>query len=126
MSSLLIISIMNLYLKALILRNNLPRIKDGAYVITPDDKKVKENIWVSLSIDKNTVVYYDSFGIEYNPAEILNKIRDKLITHKIFTIQDGESIMCRFYCILLENICLQEKTLIIICFLQMTIKRMTK
>ena len=38
------------------LRNNLPRIKDGAYVINLDDKKSKGTHWVSLFIDKNTAV----------------------------------------------------------------------
>ena len=39
------------------------------------------------------------FEIEYIPQEVLNKIRDKSITHNVFTIQDNESIVCGFYCI---------------------------
>ena len=39
-----------------------------------------------------------TFRIEYIPQEVLNKIRDKSITHNIFRIQDDESIMFRFYC----------------------------
>ena len=38
-------------------------------------------------------------GIEYIPLEVLNKIKNKSITHNIFRIQDNESIMCGFYCI---------------------------
>ena len=38
-------------------RNNLPRIKDRAYVINLDDKNSKVTQWVSLFIDKNTAVY---------------------------------------------------------------------
>ena len=38
-------------------KNNLPRIKDGAYVINLDDKKSKETHQVSLLIDKNTALY---------------------------------------------------------------------
>ena len=45
------------------------------------------------------VVYFDSFGIEYIPQEVLNKIRDESIVHNIFRIQDNESVMCGFYCI---------------------------
>ena len=30
----------------------------------------------SLFIDKNTAVYFDSFGIEYIPQEVLNNIKD--------------------------------------------------
>ena len=78
---------------------NLPRIKNGAYVINLDDKKSKVTHWVSLFIDRNTAVYFDSFGTEYIPQEVLNKIEDKSITHNIFRIQDDDSIMCGFYCI---------------------------
>ena len=104
---------MNLDLKALISRNNLLRINNRAYVITPDDKS-KETHWVPLSIDKNTAVYFDSFGIEYNPLEILNKIRDKSIIHKIMKIQDGESIMCRFYCIAFREYMLARKNFVVL------------
>ena len=54
-------------------RNNLPRIKD-AYVINLDDKNSKGTHLVSLFIDRNTAVYFDSFRIEYIPQEVLNKI----------------------------------------------------
>ena len=80
-------------------RNNLPRIKHGPWVINLDNKKGKETYWVSLFIDRITAKYFASFGIEYIPQEVLNKIRDKWITHDIFRIHDNESIMCRFYCI---------------------------
>ena len=52
-------------------------IKDGAYVIDIKDKKSKGTDRVSLFIDRNTDEYFDSFGIEYIPQEILDKIRDK-------------------------------------------------
>ena len=67
-------------------RNKLPRIKDGAYVLNVDDKNSKETHSVSLFIHKNTAVYFDSFGIEYIPQEVLNKIKDKSITQNIFRI----------------------------------------
>ena len=51
-----------------------------------------------MFIDRNIDVYFDSFGIEYIPQEVLNKIKDKSITRNIFRIQDNESIMCGFYC----------------------------
>ena len=46
-------------------RNSLPRIKDRAYVINLDDKNSKRTYWFSLSVDRNTAVYFHSFGIEY-------------------------------------------------------------
>ena len=60
-------------------RKNLPKIKDGVYVINLDDKNSNGTYWVSLFIDNNLAVYFDSFGIEYTPQEVLNKIKDKYI-----------------------------------------------
>ena len=78
-------------------RNNLPKIKDGAYIINLDNKKSKRINCFSLFINRNTTVYCDSFSIEYIPLEVLNKIKDKSITYNIFRIQDNESIMAGFY-----------------------------
>ena len=38
-------------------------------------------------------MYFDSFGIEYIPQGLLNKIKNKSFTDNIFRIQDNESIM---------------------------------
>ena len=35
----------------------------------------------------------------YSTQEVLSKIKDKLITHNIFIIQDNESVICGFNCI---------------------------
>ena len=84
-------------------RNNLPRIKDGAYVINLVDKNDKRTHWVSLFTVRNTAVYFDSFGVECIPQEVLNKIyplflKITRITRYVFRIQDTEFIMCGFYC----------------------------
>ena len=73
-------------------------------------KKVKEHI--SLFIDRNTAVYFDYFGIEYIPQEVLNKIKDKSITHNIFRKQDNGFIMCGYYCIAFIEYFLAGKTLL--------------
>ena len=70
-------------------RKNLPKIKDGVYVINLDDKNSNGTYWVSLFVDNNLAVYFDSFGIEYIPQEVLNKIKDKSIAHNIFRILDN-------------------------------------
>ena len=90
---------MSLDLLAFFSRNNVPRVKDEAYIINLDDKNSKGFHWVSLYIDRNTAVYFDYFGIECNPQEILNKIKDNSITYNIFRTQDNESTMSGFYCI---------------------------
>ena len=38
-------------------------------------KKNKGTHWVSWFIDRNTVVYFDSLGMEYIPEEVLTKIK---------------------------------------------------
>ena len=42
-------------------RNNISRKKDRAYVINQDHEKNKSTHWVSLFIDGNLPVYFDSF-----------------------------------------------------------------
>ena len=59
-----------------------------SYVINLDNKKYKGTHWVPLFVDRNTAAYFDSFGTEYIPQEVLYKIKDKPITHNIFRIQD--------------------------------------
>ena len=79
------------------------------FTSAPSYKKYRD--WVSLFIDRNTAVYFDSFGIEHIREKLLNKVRDKSITHNIFRIEDNESIMCGFYCIAFIEYVLAGKTL---------------
>ena len=82
------------------------------YIINLDDKNNKGTHWVSLFINKNTAVYFDSLGIEYIPKEVLNKIKDKSITDNIHKIQDNETIMCGVSCIAFIEYMLAVKTLL--------------
>ena len=66
-------------------------------MINLKEKKSKKTQWVSLFIDNNAVVYFDSFGIEYIPQKVLKKIKDKSISHNLHIIQDDDSIMCGFF-----------------------------
>ena len=74
-------------------------------------KKSKGAYWVSLFIDRDTAVQFDSFGNEYIPQEVLNKIKGKSMTHNIFRIQDNNS-MCGFYCIVFIEYRIVRKTLL--------------
>ena len=58
-------------------QENFPRKKDGVYVINLNDKQIRGTRLVSLFIDRNMAVYFDSFGIEYLPQGVLHKIKDK-------------------------------------------------
>ena len=54
-------------------RDNLPRMKDEAYVISLDDKQSRGTHWVSLFVYRNEAVYFDSLEIECIPQEVLKK-----------------------------------------------------
>ena len=44
-------------------RDNLPKIKDGAYVINLDEYSDIGTHWVALYVTNNDVTYFDSFGV---------------------------------------------------------------
>ena len=50
-------------------RDNLPKIKDGAYIINLDEYSDIGTHWVALYV-QNNVTYFDSFGLEHIPKEI--------------------------------------------------------
>ena len=81
-------------------RDNLPKIKDGAYVINLDEYSDIGTHWVALYVQNNNVTYFDSFGVEHIPKEIKAFIdRSLSITTTIFRIQAYDSIMCGYFCI---------------------------
>ena len=54
---------------------------------------------------------FDSFGIKYISQKVINKIKDKSITHIIFRIQNDDSAMFGFYCIAFLEQMIAGKTL---------------
>ena len=100
-------------------RDNLPKIKDGAYVINLDEYSNVGSHWVSLWVNNNNVTYFDSFGVEYIPKEIktfINRplssaLHNKNIKTNIFRIQVYDSIMCGYFCIEFIDLMLTGKTL---------------
>ena len=81
-------------------RNNLPKSKIGAYVINLDHSKNTGTHWVVIFVKKNEFIYFDGFGVEYIPKEIMEKIGNKNIKTSIFRIQDNNSVICGYFCIL--------------------------
>ena len=94
-------------------RNNLPKIKDGAYIINLDEYESIGTHWIGLYVNDNKVTYFDSFGVEQkklkekrkqikkskrNPKEIKKFIRNKNVVANIYRIQVHNSIMCRYIC----------------------------
>ena len=93
-------------------RDNLPKIKDGAYVINLDEFSDVETHWVALLVDNNNIVtYFDSFGVEHIPKEFKAFINNKNIKSNIFRIQAFDSIMCGYFCIDFIDFMLAGKTL---------------
>ena len=90
-------------------RDNLPKIKDGAYVINLDEYSDIGTHWVALYVQNNDVTYFDSFGVEHIPKEITTFIGN--IKTNIFRMQAYDSIMCRYFCIGFIDFMLAGKTL---------------
>ena len=57
------------------------------------------------------MIYFDSFGVEHIPEEIMKVIGNKIIKTNIFRIQDYDSIMCGYFCILFIEFMLNNKAL---------------
>ena len=53
-------------------RDNLPKIKDVAYIINLDECYDIGTHLVALWVDNNDVTYFDSFGVEHISKEIKN------------------------------------------------------
>ena len=73
-------------------------IKNGAYITNLDEYDIGTH-WVALYVNNKTVTYFDSFGVEHVPKEIMIVIGNKNIMTNIFRIQAYDSIMCGYFCI---------------------------
>ena len=82
------------------MRDNLPKIKDGDYVINLDECSDIGTHWVALYANNNSVNYFDSFGVEHILKEIKAFIgRSLSITTNVFRVQAFDSMMCGYFCI---------------------------
>ena len=105
-------------------RDNLPNnnIKNGAYVINLDEYHDIGTHWVVLYVNNKTMIYFDSFGVEHIPKEIMKftgneqsssaKACNKNIITNIFRIQAYDSIMCDYFCIGFINFMFNGNSLI--------------
>ena len=91
--------------------DNLPKIKDGVYVINLDGYSGIGTHWIDLYVLNNNVTYFDSSGVEHIPQEIKAFIVNKNIKTNIFRIQAYDSIMCGYFCIGFIDFMLAGKTL---------------
>ena len=93
-------------------RNNLPKIKDVAYVKNLDEYKSIGTHWIVLYVKANNIVYFDSFRVENVPKGIKNFTRNKNIIINIYRIQVYDSIMCGYFCIGFIDFMLKGKSLL--------------
>ena len=78
-------------------RDNLSnKIIDGAYVINLDEYSDIGTHWIALYVNNKTVTYFDSFGVEHIPKEILKVINNKNTIANIFGIQAYDSVIFVF------------------------------
>ena len=67
-------------------RSNLPKIKDGEYVINLDEFKSIETHWIALYENAENVTYFDSFGVEHISKKLENSLEIKNIRTNFYRI----------------------------------------
>ena len=65
-------------------RYDIPKIKDGVYVINLDEYSDIGTHWVAFYVHNNNLTYFDSFGVEHTPKEIKAFINKKKHKNKYF------------------------------------------
>ena len=63
--------------------NNNNNKENGAYVINLDECRDIGTHWVALYVNIKTTTYFDSFGVEHIPKEIMKFIRSKELGHVV-------------------------------------------
>ena len=92
--------------------DNLPnKIKDEVYLINLDEYSDIATHCVGLYVTNNNITYFDSFGVEHIPKEIIKFIGNRNIKTNIFRIQAYDSIMCEYFCIGFINFMPNSKSL---------------
>ena len=87
-------------------------VKNGAYVINLDEYHDIGDHWVALYVHNKTIkLYFDSFGVEHIPREIMKFIARKKIITNIYRIQAYDSITCGYFCIGFINFMFNGKSL---------------
>ena len=93
-------------------RNNLAKIKDGAYTINLDEHELIGTHCIALYVNAKNVAYFESFGVNYVAKEIIKFIRNEIIITNIYRIQAYDSIMFGYLCIWLNDFMVEGKSLL--------------
>ena len=92
-------------------RNNLPKIKGGAYVNLDEFKSIGTH-WIALYVNAENVTYFDSFGVEHILKEIKKFIENKNVKTNICRIQAYDLKTCECFCIGIIDFMLKGKSLL--------------
>ena len=91
-------------------RNSLSKIKDGEYIVTPDEYESIGTHWIALYVNGENVTY--TFGAGHIPNEIKKVIGNRNIITYIYRTQTYYSIMCGYFCIGFSDFLLKDKSLL--------------
>ena len=78
-------------------RDNLPKVRDGAYVMNLDEYSYLGTHWIALYSLNNDVTYFDNFGVEHIPKKIKTFIGNENIKTNIIRIQAYDSTISGYF-----------------------------
>ena len=92
-------------------RDNLPKTKDGDYVINLDEYFDIGTDWIAFYASNDNATNFVIFGVENIPKKIKTFTNKSTILTTIFRIQAYDLTMCRYFCIEFVDFILTGKTL---------------
>ena len=93
-------------------RDNLSKIKDGAYILNLHEYESVKTLWMALYVNDNNVTYFDSFEAEHILTGILKFIGNKNVGTNIYRIQAYDLIICEYFFIGFFDFMLKDKILL--------------
>ena len=92
-------------------RNNLSKIKGGAYIINLDEYESIGTHWIALYANAKNLTYFDSFEVEHIPKENQKFVGNKNVVTKLYRVQACDSIKCAYFCIGFIDFMLKNRSL---------------
>ena len=94
--------------------SNLPKIKDGAYLINFEEIKSMGTHWIALYMNAENVTYFENFGVEHIPKtnqKFRKFIVNGNIERNIYRIQAYDSRICGYFFVGYIDFMLKGKSL---------------
>ena len=93
-------------------RNNLSKIKGGAYIINLDEYESIGTHWIALYANAKNLTYFDSFEVEHIPKENQKFVGNKNVVTKLYRVQACDSMKCAYFCIGFIDFMLKNRSLL--------------